>query len=176
MNRPSLPSVDPAVVLDLITEDGAPVLRNLFELYAHDFSEYVPLELNATGRFDAPIDREWWTDHDRHAYFVRDGGKLVGFALVRKGSRVSDDGDVMDVAEFFVVRGARRKGIGVKAAHALFAAFPGAWEMRVRRANVPARAFWTRAAAAWNDSSVTITAFVSKGVDWEVIRLGSPQG
>ena len=171
MNRPSLPCADPATVLDPITEDQRPILRNLFELYAHDFSEYVPLDLNPAGRFDAKIDAKWWTDDDHHAYFVRSDGKLVGFALVRKGSRVTSDPGVMDVTEFFVVRGARRRGIGIKVAHALFAAFPGAWEMRFRRSNVPARAFWTRTAAAWNGEPATITAFVREGVDWEVIQV-----
>jgi predicted acetyltransferase len=172
MNRPSLPSEDPTTVLDPITEDQLPILRNLFELYAHDFSEYVPLDLNATGRFDARIDNKWWTDDDHHAYFVRSGGKLVGFALVRRGSRVTDDPGVMDVAEFFVVRAARRRGTGGKVAHALFSAFPGTWEMRVRHANAPARAFWKRIAVAWNSSSVTSADFTLQGVDWEVIRLG----
>jgi predicted acetyltransferase len=171
MPRPSLPSTDPAVVLDPVAQAEAPVLRNLFQLYAHDFSEYVPLDLDATGRFDASVDAKWWTDPDHHAYFVLSGEKLAGFALVQRGSRVTGDTGVMDVGEFFVVRGARRHGIGVKVAHALFAAFPGPWEIRVRHANIPARAFWARAAAAWSRTPVTSTDVTLQGVEWAVIRV-----
>ena len=38
----------PEVVLEPIAADQAPVLRHLLQLYAHDFSEYVPLELERT--------------------------------------------------------------------------------------------------------------------------------
>jgi predicted acetyltransferase len=171
--NPSPPSPPPSVVLSPIGEPDVPVLRNLFELYAHDFSEYVPLELNAVGRFDVKLDDRWWTAADHQAYLVRSGDKLAGFALVRRGSRVTSDPDVMDVGEFFIVRGARRRGVGREAACALFAAFPGPWEARVRRTNAPARAFWLRAAAAWNESSVTCSAFSVEGVEWEVIRVGA---
>jgi hypothetical protein len=51
---------------------------------------------------------------------------------------------VKDVAEFFVIRGARRRGVGSCAAESLWSAFPGRWEVRVRRANSGGLAFWSR--------------------------------
>jgi len=55
---------------------------------------------------------------------------------------VSGDPRVMDMTEFFVVRGARRRGVGRSAACQLFALFPGAWEVRVMKVNERALAFW----------------------------------
>jgi predicted acetyltransferase len=165
-------SVDETVVtLDAVPREQAPVLASLFELYAHDFSEHVPLEIKPSGRFDIPIADAWWTDAGHSPFFVRSDGKLGGFALVRRGSRVSGATDVMDVAEFFVVRGLRRKGIGERAAHALFERFPGKWEMRVRRTNVAASQFWSRVVESWSGRPAERAAYTADGVEWDVLRV-----
>ncbi|HSE21540.1 MAG TPA: hypothetical protein VLB68_07760 [Pyrinomonadaceae bacterium] len=48
----SLPE-QPSVQIEVIpaTSEQRPILANLFELYAHDFSEFYDLELGADGRF-----------------------------------------------------------------------------------------------------------------------------
>lgn len=165
--------IDPLVVLEPVARDQAFVLANLFELYVHDFSEQVPLDLQPNGRFDLPVDDRWWQGDDHFPFLLRVGGKLSGFALVRRGSRVTDEIDVMDLAEFFVVRGARAKGIGTRAAHALFAAFPGRWEIRVRKTNAAAGKFWRKVTERAAGRVAPVTAFVAKGVDWELLRLDS---
>jgi predicted acetyltransferase len=79
----------------------------------------------------------------------------------------------MDVAEFFVLRGARGKGVGTSAAHALFAGFPGKWEIRIRRTNVEALRFWLRTAEALArvHHPVTPSPFVANGVDWDLLQI-----
>jgi len=83
---------------------------------------------------------------------------------------------VMDVAEFFVLRGLRGRGIGRSAAHALFRAFPAAWEVRVRRTNVAALGFWSRAAESYGAQPVALSPFSVDGVEWDVLRFGSSGG
>ena len=90
----------------------------------------MPLDLKYNGRFDVAIADEWWTSGAHFPFFIRYGDKLSGFALVRRGSRITGASDVMDIAEFFVVRGARGKRVGIQAAHALFETFLGRWEIR----------------------------------------------
>ena len=46
---PVQPSVQIAVIP--ATSEQRPILANLLELYAHDFSEFYDLELGADGRF-----------------------------------------------------------------------------------------------------------------------------
>jgi predicted acetyltransferase len=162
-----------AVVLEPLTRDSEPVLNNLFELYAYDFSEHVPLPLKASGRFEVTPGDAWWTRDDHFGYLIEVAGELAGFALVRAGSRVTNEPDVMDVAEFFVRRGMRSRGVGTSAAHALFRAFPRTWEVRVRRTNVGALAFWSRAVAQWVGGPVSSQPFRSEGVDWDVLRFES---
>lgn len=159
------------VALEPITRDQAPVLRNLLELYVHDFSEYVPIDLQPSGRFDVPLGDQWWVRDDHFPFFIRSNGKLSGFALARRGSRVNATPEVMDVAEFFVVRGARARGVGTTAALALFGRFPGPWEIRIRRANPGALKFWSRVTATRLGRAVVSEPFSSDGVDWDLLRL-----
>jgi predicted acetyltransferase len=162
-----------AISLHPISRDEAPTLRNLFELYAYDFSELVPLELHANGRFDVPVPDRWWDDADHFPFFIREDERLCGFALARRGSRITGATDVMDVAEFFVIRGARGNGVGAAAARALFAAFPGRWEIRVRQTNTLAKRFWERVAHEWAGRPIASEAFTAENVAWDVFRLSS---
>src|SRR4051812_48361306 len=75
---------DPRIRLSLapIARAARPVLLNLVELYVHDFSEHVEVELNANGRFDHPISDDWWDGGDHAPYFIEWNNKLAGFALV----------------------------------------------------------------------------------------------
>jgi predicted acetyltransferase len=164
---------DEAVVLEAVTRDDAPTLNNLFELYAYDFSEHVPLRLKASGRFELTPGDVWWTRDDHFAYFIKVRGELAGFALVRAGSRVTAAPQVTDVAEFFVVRSIRGKGVGQLAAHALFEAFPGPWEVRVRRTNVGAMRFWSRAVENWLHRPVSPSPFSVEGTEWELLRFAT---
>lgn len=168
--------VGPDVVLEPITRDSLPTLANLFELYAHDFSEHVPLRIQRSGRFEISPGDAWCTRDDHFGYLIQRGAELAGFALVRAGSRVSSTPDVMDVAEFFILRGLRRSGIGTRAAHALFGTFDRPWEVRVRRTNAAALQFWSRVAEAWARQPAASQAFRADGVDWDVLRFGPSRG
>jgi predicted acetyltransferase len=161
-------STQPIVRLEPISRAESPVLANLFELYVHDFSELVRVKLKDHGRFDLPIDERWWSDAGHHPFFVRYGEELCGFLLARRGSRVTDDQTALDVAEFFVVRGARGQGVGRRAVHTLLASLPGPWEIRVRRNNAAALAFWQRALAP---TSVQVTDFEASGALWHLLRV-----
>jgi predicted acetyltransferase len=153
------------VSLRPIGPEQAHVLRNLFELYCYDFSDKIPLELNPSGRFDYPIDASWWTSEDAFPFFVDEAERLIGFALARRGSRVGGPPDTMDVAEFFIVRGARRRGAGLAAARALLTRFPAVWEIRVRDVHPDAQKFWTRVGEDWSSRRDPWEPFVAERGD-----------
>ena len=148
-----------------------PVIANLLELYAHDFSEFHPLELAADGRFgyhDLPL---YWSDPDRHAFLVEVNGRLAGLVLLKTGSEVSGDARVWDVREFFIVRGYRRRGIGMKVAHDVWRKFPGQWEVRVMESNRDAFKFWQRAIATFIGGTVQPTSIEKDGERWHVFAF-----
>lgn len=126
-------------------------LRNLFQLYAYDFSEIFPLEVDQTGRFkEEPLDA-YWNDAWRFPFLLRVHENLAGFALVHHKSKLSAADDVWDMAEFFVLRKYRHAGVGTRAAHQIFATHAGEWEVRQRNANLAATSFWRRAISAYTD-------------------------
>jgi predicted acetyltransferase len=121
------------------------VLANLLELYAHDFSEFHDIEIGTDGRFGYNRLPLYWSEADRHPFLVRMDGRLAGLILVKRGSEVSGDATAWDVAEFFILRGYRKRGIGTQAAHLVWKLFPGRWEVRVMESNLLARRFWVKA-------------------------------
>jgi predicted acetyltransferase len=127
-----------------IAEREQPVLRHLIDLYAHDFSEQMGLDVGEDGRFAFPDLAPYWRDPWRRPFFVRVDGKLAGFVLVHARSRLSGEDGVHDMAEFFIMRKYRRQGVGERVARQIFDRFPGAWEVRERPSNTGAIAFWRR--------------------------------
>jgi predicted acetyltransferase len=125
--------------------EAEPILANLLELYAHDFSEFKDLELGPDGRFGYSNLSLYWSEPGRHPFLVRVEGKLAGLVLLKRGSEVSGNETVWDVTEFFVLRGYRRRGIGTQIVHEVCRRFPGLWEVRVMESNIAARDFWAQA-------------------------------
>ena len=140
-------SLDPAGAAE------RPVLENLFQLYAYDWSELGWLDVGRDGRFADPSLAAYWQDNDRHPFLIRVDGRLAGFALVTGTSRLTGAAGVFDMAEFFVMRKYRRKGVGFAAASAAFDRFSGRWEIRQRDENVGATEFWRRVIARYTDGS-----------------------
>src|SRR5215472_15928929 len=118
-----------------------PILANLLQLYIHDFSEFIDLELDENGRFSYERLALYWSDPDRYPFLVKVNGHWAGFALIKRGSEINGDAGVWDVAEFFIVPGHRRRGIGKSAAHEIWRRYPGRWEVRVRDGNERAKRF-----------------------------------
>jgi hypothetical protein len=58
-----------------------PVLANLFELYAHDFSAFIDLELGADGRFGYEYLPLYWKESSRYPFLIKVNGHLAGFVF-----------------------------------------------------------------------------------------------
>ena len=119
------------------TIDDKPTILELMQFYMYDFSELTGWDLTDGARFEHRSFDVWWTDADRHPFLIRVDGRLAGMALVQSG-------EPHDMSEFFVVRKYRRGGVGTRAARAVFAMFPGEWQVRQIAANTGATAFWRR--------------------------------
>jgi predicted acetyltransferase len=139
--------------LDPIDAQREAVLRHLVDLYVYDFSEMLGLDVGEDGRFPFRDLSVYFSEDWRHAFFIRVGGKLAGFVLVHTRSRLTDDLNVNDMAEFFVLRRYRRQGVGERAAVAVFERFPGVWEVRERASNTGAVAFWRRVIARYTNGA-----------------------
>jgi predicted acetyltransferase len=117
-------------------------LARLMQLYIHEWSALIPVPIgdDALFRYDF---LELARDHEKRIPFLfcaPPGSAPVGFGLVMHETGVST------VEEFFVIAGARRRGVGLAATQSLFATHPGPWTFTVRSENPSALSFWRQVA------------------------------
>jgi len=153
--------------------DQEPILANLLELYAHDFSEFVDLDLGEDGRFGYPSLPLYWSETGRYPFLARADGKLAGMVLVKRGSEISGDPKTWDMAEFLVVRRYRRRGIGTEIAHNVWRRLPGHWEVRVMESNHSGRQFWEQAISAFTGEAIPSIHLEKGGKAWRVFSFES---
>ncbi len=152
----------------------APMLRNLLELYVHDLSEIFPVELGPDGRFGYEKLPLYWAEPAvRHAFLIKHGHHVAGFAFATRGSPASDDPEDLDVAEFFVLRGYRRSGVGRQAAMALWDSVPGHWVVRVSEANRVALPFWSEVIRVYTSGDFVESGRPVDSQRWRVFRFAS---
>ena len=130
-----------------ISREQATTVQNLVQLYTHDFSEYWPDsakgELQADGRFAAYDLERYWNGAGWSASLIHCNESLAGFVLVNNQARTGQRVD-FNMAEFFIARKYRARGVGRRAAEIVFARHEGTWEVAVARKNVAALSFWRK--------------------------------
>jgi predicted acetyltransferase len=124
--------------------DERPILRQMMELYQYDFSEYDGSDLSPLGIYDYPYLDHYWTEPERSPFLVRVDGKLAGFVLVARYNYLTGDKDAWVLAEFFIMRKYRRKGVGEFVACSIFDKYPGNWQVGQIPENADASAFWRK--------------------------------
>jgi predicted acetyltransferase len=147
--------------------EQASILANLLELYIHDFSEFLDLQIGDDGRFGYPSLDLYWNRPDWHPFFVRLDGRYAGLSLVKKVA------EVWDMGEFFILRSCRRHGIGTRAAHEVWERFPGPWQVRVLESNFAACHFWAGAISKLTGEVIAPVRTESGGRRWIVFSFES---
>lgn len=153
--------------------EQATILANLLELYAHDFSEFMETEINDDGRYGYPSLLLYWSEPQRHPFLIKVENKLAGFVFVQRGSQITVDESVWDVAEFFILRSYRRHRIGIKAARLVWERFRGNWEVRVMESNQAAKEFWQSAISEFRGTVARPTLVERDGKRWHVFSFQS---
>lgn len=163
------------MALDPAMPHEAALLENLLQLYIHDLSEAFPaIELGPDGRFAYDKLPLYWSEpQDRFPFLIRCGGRVAGFVLATRGSPASDDPDVLDVAEFFVLRRYRRSGVGRFAAFLLWDRLRGRWIVRVSLGNRGALPFWSGVIAEYSSGGATEEERAGTPNPWRVFSFDS---
>lgn len=137
------PMSPPCLVISKIGPESDALLRNLFEHYCHDMSEWFDLDTSADGSYSRDTASIWPNEYA--VYLAKVGSSIAGFALIGSAVNWLGDASVRDVHEFFVLRKFRRRGVGQRMAALLWNEHPGKWLVRVLEANAPAVLFWQAA-------------------------------
>lgn len=129
------------------TADQAPLIRNLYQFYAYESSDWEQEDVEVDGRFyihDEHLQRYWQAD-GWGAYLVLADGFIAGFVLVERSELPSID--VFELADLFILKKYRRQGIGRAVALQLLGG-EGDWLMRCYAQDMPAVAFCNAVLAA----------------------------
>ncbi|MEK7164289.1 MAG: GNAT family N-acetyltransferase [Patescibacteria group bacterium] len=131
------------IVLECASPDKRQLLENLLQLYAYDFSEFAGDEISESGDYGfSRLLRYYWKDQDSEPFIVRVNGNIAGFVMVRR--KRFNGVDYQSIAEFFVLKKYRKRGVGREVAQMVFKKFPGKWYVDVIQSNLPACAFWEK--------------------------------
>ena len=139
----TVPSRAASVVLEPFDAANRPVVEHLWQLYKHDMSEVVGSLPGADGRFRSGRLPRYFAGGSDAGFLIRSGNDPIGFCSVLG---VGDRSSVM--GDFFVVRAARRDGVGSAVAARLLVSRPGSWSVPFQAANAKAAEFWRGVANA----------------------------
>lgn len=147
----------------LANENDKQVLKNLMQLYRHDFSVYDNEDVDEFGRYEYPYLDDYWIEPTRFPFFIQVGGNYAGFVLIRHGcynfKTQQEDQTLLSIAEFFVMRKYRRKGIGEWVANWAFDEFAGRWQVTTPLNNHAAKQFWKNTISSYtNHRYITFAA------------------
>jgi hypothetical protein len=103
------------------------------------------------GSREAELLSRWFRDDRSHPLLILEGGQAGGFALVSRPiiSSSAQDGFDYRMAEFYIRRPFRRRGIGRAAAALIFSRFSGRWEVSEAVPNKGAVSFWRQTVMAY---------------------------
>jgi predicted acetyltransferase len=131
------------------------VVTNLMQLYIHDLSVFADSDVDHSGLFPNQRLPGYFMSEETHRlpFLFKVDRRWAGLALVRSGDPEVQGAD-HDMAEFFVLRKYRMRGVGRAAAYALFDRFPGRWQIRELDANTEAQQFWRRVIPAAHEEDL----------------------
>nr|WP_225778201.1 GNAT family N-acetyltransferase [Pseudomonas sp. Marseille-Q3773] len=122
------------------TADQAPLIRNLYQFYAYESSDWEQEDVEVDGRFyihDEHLQRYWQAD-GWGAYLVLADGFIAGFVLVERSELPGIE--AFELADLFILKKYRRQGIGRAVALQLLSG-EGDWLLRCYAQDAPAVAF-----------------------------------
>jgi predicted acetyltransferase len=122
-----------------MTSDDRALVARLWQLYSHDMADVRGTLPNRQGLYRVGRLPSYYDNPDCAGSVITHQGSPVGIAFVYGLTDAT-----RKMGDFFVVRGARRLGLGYAAARALLAQYPGSWEIGFQVENVGAPEFWRR--------------------------------
>lgn len=146
------------IKLEKIKKSEKEILENLFQLYLHDITKYLHMEVNSKGLFEYEYIDYYWINPRYEPYFIKVDNNLAGFVLIDDEFMVlKDDNTSYDLSEIFILNYYQRKGIGKKVAKEIFDTHRGKWEVRPVPKNNNALNFWLNVISEYTNNNYVIT-------------------
>lgn len=163
------------IELVLVRDQHYEVMQNLSRLYTYDLSD-IAVRLNGyqcdeKGQYSESV-REYFEDPNFDCYLLKVKEEWAGFAVVKKKIQIESldhESQMSQMAEFFIVRKFRRKGVATVAVFRIFDTYPGKWVVDVWPENRAACSFWSSAISKYRADNVLLTRAHNLAYDCEMI-------
>lgn len=134
----------PETTVELIQTgpEASELIRNLYQYYAYESSDWEQEDVEADGRFyihDEHLNR-YWQDPQWSANLLLVDGYIAGFLLI-EGSEVPGI-HALELADLFILKRYRRKGIGSAIATQVLCSGETDWLVRFYDQDEVSQAFW----------------------------------
>ncbi|MCE5293612.1 MAG: GNAT family N-acetyltransferase [Chlamydiales bacterium] len=145
------------VTREAATWNDYPVIQNMGRFYVYDMSEYMGSEegwqMPEDGLYQCIDFKKYWQTDGAFPFLIRYKGELAGFVIVDK--KGSDDTIDFNIAQFYILRKFKGKGLGAFVARECFDVFRGVWEVMVMPQNTGAYQFWNKTITAYTNNTAT---------------------
>lgn len=125
-------------------QEAYPLIQNMGRFYVYDISEFLgqdpDFKIPEDGLYECIDFKKYWEAQDNFPFLLRYDQELAGFVIVDK--KGSEPGIDFNMAQFFILRKFKGKGLGREAAYHCFNKFRGIWEVMVLPGNEGAYRFW----------------------------------
>ena len=128
---------------------------NINQKYLYEMTLYYDDEMDENGNLHYGYFEAYFTDPARKAFFLKEAGVLVGFAMINPYSYLGEHPDHV-LAEFTIFPTYRRRHLATQAARMIFARFPGTWEIKYNEKNAAAKALWTKVTGRYAPEKVCL--------------------
>ncbi|MGE5455867.1 MAG: GNAT family N-acetyltransferase [Ignavibacteriales bacterium] len=143
------------IYVEKIEKKDKHILANLFQLYLHDISLSLPMDVNKHGIFDcASLDSYVNDEIENYPFFIKADNKYIGFALIDK--RIIESNDTYELNILFILNSYKNNGIGRIIAFNIFNMFEGNWEIKPTPHCRSAKKFWERVIKEYTNNKYTI--------------------
>ena len=123
------------------------ILQNLFQLYMHDITASLPMDVNDHGLFEYNYIDSYFTEENRYAYLIYIDNKIGGFVLIDDDFMVLDkknDLPCYNFSEMFILNAYKKKGYGEIIVKQIFDMYKGNWEIKPVPRSEGAKKFWLK--------------------------------
>lgn len=138
------------VKLEKIELENKEILKNIYQFYLYDMSEYNNEEIDSMGLYDVDFLNLFFDDNGLTSFFIKAAEKIVGVILLQSGKWAPRTGEDYYISEFFVLNKYRRNGVGKKALKELFSLYPGKYMLGQMTNNNRAINFWKSVYSEFN--------------------------
>ena len=122
--------------------EQAELIRNLYQFYAYESSDWEQEDVEVDGRFYIHEEHllRYWQEPQWSANLILVDGFIAGFLLVERSEFAALN--ALELADLFILKRYRRKGIGRAVASQVLMSGESDWLVRFYDQDETAQAFW----------------------------------